>query len=584
MTTKKNGAAQMPLPTSEHRIPVGSKGMRQTSGGKWIELTIGVKPAKPLPDLSALDNKLPAERKYMTREQLAREYGSDPKAVQAIESFAKEHGLVVTRNEPASARMGLAGTADNVNAAFGVTLMDYENPKLGAFHARTGPVNVPREVADAITGVFGLNNHRILHRGFRAAHHLAPQMATPNRSWFIPTELAPVYNFPNANAQQQCIGLLEFGGGVETSDVAAYFSKIGSSAPSVQVVAVEGVSTDPASDPDSTGEVMLDVDVAGALGAGAKLAVYFSTFDEKGLVDCLSKVINDSTNDPSVVSISWGWDENESFNNEGVIWSAAAIQHCNQSFLAAAQLGITVCVSTGDDGSEAQMNDGRAHVNFPATSPYVLAVGGTSLHVRKSAKGRLAHQRDCVERRVERRRNRGRRQRRHGLPGVAARKSAAVHQPRPFRRARHPGRRRGRRPSHRLPHHVPRQDADRRRHQRVGAALGELNRPDQCIAGSPRGQLQRAPLFQIWPEWSAQGHHLGKQRRRRAASRTISGWGWLGRLHRLGCSRRPETACDVQGRWQRPWARLQQGSHPDLSLKTGQGRGMPSPSTLNLNH
>ena len=388
MTTKSHGLAQrVSLPTSEHRIPVGSKALRQTSGSKWIELTIGVKPVKPLPDLSALDNKLPAERKYMTREQLAHEYGSDPKAVQTIESFAKEHGLVVTRNEPASARMGLAGTADNIDAAFGVTLMDYENPKLGAFHARTGPVNVPSEVGDAITGVFGLNNHRVLHRGFRPAHHLAPQMATPARSWFIPTELGPVYDFPNANAQKQCIGLLEFGGGVDTSDVASYFSQIGSPAPSVQVIAVDGVSTDPSSDPNSTGEVMLDIDVAGALGAGAKLAVYFSTFDEKGLVDCLSKVINDSTNDPSVVSISWGWDENQKFNNEGVIWSPAAIDHCNQSFLAAAQLGITVCVSTGDDGSEAQMKDGLAHVNFPATSPYVLAVGGTTLHVRKPAKG-----------------------------------------------------------------------------------------------------------------------------------------------------------------------------------------------------
>jgi kumamolisin len=388
MTMKKNGTAQrVSLPTSEHRIPVGSKAIRHTTGSKWIELTIGVKPVKPLPDLSALDNKLPAERKYMTREQLAREYGSDPKAVQAIENFAKEHGLVVTRNESASARMGLGGTADNINAAFGVTLMDYENPKLGAFHARTEPVNVPPEVGDAITGVFGLNNHRMLHRGFRAARHLAPEMATPHRSWFVPTELAPVYNFPNANARHQCIGLLEFGGGVETSDVTNYFSKIGSPSPGVNVVAVDGVSTDPASDPDSTGEVMLDVDVAGALGAGAKLVVYFSTFDEKGLVDCLSKVINDSTNDPSVVSISWGWDENETFNNEGVIWSKAAIQHCNESFLAAAHLGITVCVSTGDDGSEAQMRDGRAHVNFPATSPYVLAVGGTTLHVRKAAKG-----------------------------------------------------------------------------------------------------------------------------------------------------------------------------------------------------
>jgi kumamolisin len=380
MTTRKNGAAQrVTLPTSEHRVPVGSKVVKQTAGGKWIELTIGVKPVKPMPDLSALDDKLPGQRKYMTREQLAHDYGSDPKAVQAIESFAKEHDLVVTRNEPASARMGLAGTADKINTAFGVTLMDFENPKLGAFHARTSPVTLPPEVSDAITGVFGLNNHRILQRGFRAAHHLVPQMATPNRSWFIPTELAPVYNFPSANAQQQCIGLLEFGGGVETSDVATYFTKIGSPAPSVQVIAVDGVSTDPASDPDSTGEVMLDVDVAGALGAGAKLAVYFSTFDEKGLVDCLSRVINDSANDPSVISISWGWDENEAFNNAGVIWSVAAIQHCNQSFLAAAQLGITVCVSTGDDG--------REHVNFPATSPYVLAVGGTTLHVRKSAKG-----------------------------------------------------------------------------------------------------------------------------------------------------------------------------------------------------
>jgi len=132
---------------------------------------------------------------------------------------------------------------------------------------------------------------------------------------------------------------------------------------------------------------MLDVDVAGALGGGAKLAVYFSTFDEKGLVDALSAVINDQTNDPSVVSISWGWVENQPFNNSGILWSPAAIEHCNESFLAAAQLGITVCVSTGDDGSEAQEADGRAHVNFPATSPYVLAVGGTTLHARKDAHG-----------------------------------------------------------------------------------------------------------------------------------------------------------------------------------------------------
>jgi kumamolisin len=134
---------------------------------------------------------------------------------------------------------------------------------------------------------------------------------------------------------------------------------------------------------------MLDVDVAGALAPGAKLVVYFSTFDEKGLIDALAAVVGDTVNKPQVVSISWGWDENQPFQN-GILWSPAAIDHINQSFLAAANLGITICVSTGDDGAEAQVKDGRAHVNFPATSPYVLAVGGTSLKVSKTSAGGVA--------------------------------------------------------------------------------------------------------------------------------------------------------------------------------------------------
>lgn len=251
-------------------------------------------------------------------------------------------------------------------------------------------MTLPAEVARAITGVFGLNNHRVMHRlPSRRQKVDAVASFSKTRPWFIPTELAGIYNFPDADARSQCIGLLEFGGGVEQSDVTAYFQKIGLPAPNVQIVAVDGVSTDSTADPDSTGEVMLDVEIAGALAGGANVAVYFSTFDEKGLVDILSTVINDQTNDPSVLSISWGWDENQPFNN-GILWSAAAIEHVNHSLLAVAHLGITVCVSTGDDGSESQIQDGHAHVNFPATSPYVLAVGGTTLHAREGINDQMA--------------------------------------------------------------------------------------------------------------------------------------------------------------------------------------------------
>ena len=375
------------LANSLHHLPPGSVAKRRTNPNRWLELTVGVRRRKQLPDLSALDAKPPGERKYMTRDQLRNEYGSDPAAIDAIEKFAAAHHLVVTRNEPASARLGLGGTVANISDAFGVKLLDYSHPKLGEFHARTGPVMLPDDVGDAITGVFGLNNHRVMHRLPRPRQTIdAHTSMSKTRRWFIPTELAGIYNFPNADASNQCIGLLEFGGGVEESDVTAYFQKIGVPAPNIQIVAVDGVSTDPTADPNSTGEVMLDVDVAGALAGGAKVAVYFSTFDEKGLVDILSAVINDSANDPTVLSVSWGWDENQPFNN-GILWSPAAIDHVNHSLLAVAQLGITVCVSTGDDGSEAQVKDGHAHVNFPAASPYVLAVGGTTLHARKSVHG-----------------------------------------------------------------------------------------------------------------------------------------------------------------------------------------------------
>jgi kumamolisin len=374
------------LKNSNHQIPAGSKALRQSNGLRWLELTLGVRRNKALPGLGAFDSVRPADRTYLTREQLAGEFGPDPAGIEAIEKFAKAHQLVVTRDDRTSARVSIAGTVANLSAAFGVTLFDYSHPELGEFHARTGNVHVPSEISDVVTGVFGFTNHRILRRELKSSPKAA-DINTKARPWFIPTELAAVYNFPTANATSQCIALLEFGGGVDISDVTSYFQKIGQSAPDVTVIALDGVSTDPAADPDSTGEVMLDIDVAGALAGGAKIATYFSTFDEKGLVDALSRVVADSINDPSVVSISWGWDENEPFNSSGIVWSQAAIDHCNESFLAAAQLGITVCVSTGDDGSEAQIKDGRAHVNFPASSPYVLAVGGTTLHVRKNAAG-----------------------------------------------------------------------------------------------------------------------------------------------------------------------------------------------------
>src|SRR5262249_60543794 len=50
----------------------------------------------------------------------------------------------------------------------------------------------------------------------------------------------------------------------------------------------------------------------------------------------------------------------------------------DSAFQAAAAMGITVCVASGDNGSSDGVNDGGNHVDFPASSPYVLACGGTT--------------------------------------------------------------------------------------------------------------------------------------------------------------------------------------------------------------
>lgn len=376
------------LKDSIHAVPGTAKAVRRTDPHQWIEVTLGVTRKAPLPDLSGLDAVTPRERTYLTHDELAKSYGADPVSLERIRAFAAANGLKVVGEEPISARMTLGGTAADLSRAFGVRLVDFSDPVLGDFHARTGRVFLPKELAADVTGVFGLSNQRHLRRkrAMSVAEPSAAALRSP-RPWFVPTELASVYNFPPSDAAGQTIALLEFGGGVEAQGVTDYFAKIGAPKPKVTVIALGGVSVDPAADPESTGEVMLDIDVAGALAPGAELAVYFSTFDEKGLIDALGAVIADRINSPTVVSISWGWDENEPMAPNSVIWSPAAISHVNESLLAAAHLGVTVCVSTGDDGSEAQIKDGRAHVNFPAASPYVLAVGGTSLRLVASAKG-----------------------------------------------------------------------------------------------------------------------------------------------------------------------------------------------------
>jgi kumamolisin len=117
--------------------------------------------------------------------------------------------------------------------------------------------------------------------------------------------------------------------------------------------------------------VLLDIEVAGSIAPGAKIVVYFAPNTDQGFLDAITTAIHDTTNNPTVISISWGGPESS--------WTSQALTNFDQAFQAAGAMGVTVCVAAGDNGSTDGVSDGSNHVDFPASSSFALACGGTTL-------------------------------------------------------------------------------------------------------------------------------------------------------------------------------------------------------------
>jgi kumamolisin len=120
------------------------------------------------------------------------------------------------------------------------------------------------------------------------------------------------------------------------------------------------------------------VEVIAGVCPGANIVVYFASWSEQGWITILDAATQDETNNPGVISISWGNAE------DADIWTAQAMNQIDQTLQDAAMLGITVCVAAGDDGSSDAIADGQAHVDFPSSSPHALAVGGTTIPAKGS--------------------------------------------------------------------------------------------------------------------------------------------------------------------------------------------------------
>jgi kumamolisin len=308
---------------------------------------------------------------HLSRADFEKQFGADSHDLAAVRKFAHAHGLSVVQEHAGRRTVVLSGTVKQFNESFGVDLQQFQHPG-GSYRGRVGAVPLPEELGGVVEAVLGLDNRPAAMPHFRGRltaekGHPKPPAATS----YTPLQIASVYNFPAGAGAGECVAIIELGGGERPQDLTTYFSGLGiQTTPTVTVVSVDHGKNAPSTPNSADGEVMLDIEVVGAVAPQAKIAVYFAPNTDAGFLDAITTAVHDTTNKPSVISISWGGPESS--------WTQQAMTAFDSAFQAAAAMGITVCVASGDNGSSDGVKSGN-HVDFPASSPHALGCGGTSI-------------------------------------------------------------------------------------------------------------------------------------------------------------------------------------------------------------
>ena len=348
-----------------------------------VQVTISLRrrvDGPPAPDFDAVAAMPLKSRGPMSEADFAAKYGAHPQDIAKVVDFVETAGLKVVETNAARRTVVAAGSVANMNRAFAVDLGRYTAAAPArarnvaavteTYRGREGFVHVPSSLADIVLGVFGLDNRTVLKR------NAADPANTHTLS--IPT-LKSLYNFPTNSAAGQTIGIVSLSG-YAIHDVQLLFNGLGAgyTMPTVHDVNVHLAN----SGHDAYGETTQDIGIAAAAANGAAIAVYLTVGSQVGWVDLVHRVAHPGAGDPacSVLSSSWyicNGDDAATLANEGI--TTSFINAVTAAFQDAAIQGITVCIASGDTGSNSKVNDGKAHVQYPGSDPWVLAVGGTTV-------------------------------------------------------------------------------------------------------------------------------------------------------------------------------------------------------------
>jgi kumamolisin len=372
------------LEGSERRPAPNARRLGPADAAERLSVTIVLRrrpDGMPLADINSVAAMPPSGR--MSNDEFAVRYGASPDDIDKVAKFAAAHGLTVAETHAARRTVIVSGTVAQMSNAFAVELNRYEVPRSPArrnerrrlptpesYRGRDGFIHVPAELAGLIVGVFGLDNRSITKRNAVGD--------PPNTTTLTVPTITKLYNFPSNRAAGQTIAIFSEDG-YDKADIQQYYSNL----PAGYVMpTLIDVSVDASNSGNPDPETTQDICIASTVAQGAEIAVYFTTYDQKGWVDLIQRVAHPNPGDPvcSVLSSSFyvsNGDDAATLQAEGI--STAWLTAVTAAFQDAALQGVTVCIASGDTGSQSKVGDGKAHVQYPASDPWVLSVGGTTV-------------------------------------------------------------------------------------------------------------------------------------------------------------------------------------------------------------
>jgi kumamolisin len=345
-------------------------------------VTLYLRPANPFP-------VTPPAFSYLSKEAYAAQYSASPDDIAKVEEYLSTFAIK-SSSDPLRRSVSISGRRKDIEKAFHIR--------------KNHPASVPTQLKDIVSAIVGLDTMGSPSQsGSSSGDATHWGLKVKPRKLRKPADIEDFYQFPpNTSGKGQCIGVIELGGGYHKKDVNKFFRSLGVK-PNYRDILIKtgkhegknahapkGLIDGYAKWMQGKGqfmpyaipffEVTMDLSVIGALAPDADIQMYFGYDTTPALIDILHHALFEASPRPTVLCMSWGFEERGILSDGSDIAAAHVI---NELFQAAGLMGITVVCAAGDWGASNQSLDGfpgkGLDVEFPASCQYALAVGGTTV-------------------------------------------------------------------------------------------------------------------------------------------------------------------------------------------------------------